>query len=445
MTFGWTAPFIPYLESNDSHITATKGQLKWLETGFLMGSFFGLPFTALLVDKIGRKKSLLLASAVILAAWTIIALANRIEYIIVARFLCGMSGNMAFVAAPMYVAEIADQKIRGFLASIISIYMLTGNLIVYCVGPFLPFYTPCAIGITVALIELIVFSTVHDSPTYLMSKNRIEAATKSMQYFKPKSDHEYELQILSEFLEDQKAQKGNIKDLFLEPSNIKCMLIMTVLNIGQHFGAYSVILMNMHKIIDRTGSMYMDSAYIAILFAALMLIAAIVASSQIDKFGRKVLLVVSCTLTGTCLLAISMYFHAQHLGYDVLLVSWIPIVSIMVYAVAFKMGIGLVPLVITSEIFPTNVKALGMTMADSMFIIGGIIAIQVYQALEHYGLYIPFYIFTFCSFFVVLFTIFYIPETKGKTLEEIQELLRGRERIKRKTQTLPTPIEISKV
>ncbi|CAH2016101.1 unnamed protein product [Acanthoscelides obtectus] len=151
---------------------------------------------------------------------------------------------------------------------------------------------------------------------------------------------------------------------------------MTVLNAGQHLCAYSVILMNLHLILEAAGSIYMDSSIAAILFAALMLLAAAFASSQIDKYGRKALLIFSSVLTGVCLVAIAIYFHLKIIGVDVLAVSWIPIASVMVYAAVFKIGVGLVPIVITAEIFPTNLKTIGMTMSDAMFIIGGIVAIH---------------------------------------------------------------------
>lgn len=140
------------------------------------------------------------------------------------------------------------------------------------------------------------------------------------------------------------------------------------------------LLMNMHTLIERAGTKYIASAYTAIVFSALLPSAAIAVSSQIDRFGWKVWLTISCTLTGICLLTISVYFHF-YLGLDVLRVSWIPIVAIMVYT-------------------------------DSVFIVGGIISIIVYQMLEPYGLYIPFYVFTFCSFVVIMFTICFVPETK---------------------------------
>lgn len=129
MQYGWTSPTIPILLSEDTPWEVTPIQAEWLESILMIGACCGLPATMYLVDKVGRKKSLLISMLTTLLAWVIMAVAPRIEYVFVARFCAGMAGDMAFVAAPMYIAEVADQKIRGFLSSLIYVMMLTGKWI----------------------------------------------------------------------------------------------------------------------------------------------------------------------------------------------------------------------------------------------------------------------------------------------------------------------------
>ncbi|KAG5895870.1 hypothetical protein JTB14_012254 [Gonioctena quinquepunctata] len=426
MTYGWTAPYIPYLISEDSHIPTSKHVAEWLETALLCGALLGLPLTIYSVDRFGRKKSILFAALTILLAWTFIGFGNRIEYIFVGRFLSGMAGDMSFVAAPMYMAEIADQKIRGFLSGVIYIMVHLGTLIVYCTGPFAPFFVTPLIGVAVVLLQISIFSFMPETAYFLMYKNRTEDAKKSLEYFKPYSDIEKEMSEISEALERQKADKGRFQDLLLVKSNRKAIVIMTVLNTGQHLCGYTVILMNLHIILEAAGSIYMESSHAAILFAGIMLISTLFSSMRVDRYGRKVLLIISSIVSGLCLLTLAIYFHLQSAKINVLSVSWLPIVSVMVYATFFKIGVGLVPIIVTAEIFPTNMKAIGMTVADAMFIAGGLIAIQIYQTLAGpLGMYVPFYFFGVWAFFVAIFTHFFIPETKGRTLEEIQSILKG--------------------
>ncbi|KAJ8972653.1 hypothetical protein NQ317_015373 [Molorchus minor] len=376
-------------------------------------------------ERIGRKKSLLLASLVVLIAWIAIALGDNIIYLFIARFGCGMAGNMAFVAAPMYLAEIADQKIRGFLSSIIFLMMLFGCLVVYCVGPFLPYYVPSVIGAAIAITELSIFSFMPESPYYLLYKNKPEEAKKSLAYFRSNRGVEKEIKEISDAIERQKTEKGRLQDLFAIKSNRKAIIIMTALNGGQNFCAIVIVMMNLHIILAEAGSIYMEDAYAGIVFAVIMLLSASIAAFQLDKYGRKMLLVTSAVLTGFCLFIIAIYFHLKYVGYDMLPISWIPIVAVMIYAASYKMGVGIVPIVITAEVFPAKMKSIGMTISDAMFVVWGIVSLQMYQWLVYYGLHVPFYLFAGCSIFLGVFTWLYIPETKGKTLEEIQFILKG--------------------
>ncbi|XP_023023948.1 facilitated trehalose transporter Tret1 isoform X2 [Leptinotarsa decemlineata] len=425
MSYGWTAPVIPYLIGQKSHIVTTKYEAEWLESCLMIGSFMGLPFTIYFVDKIGRKKSLLVAALISLLSWLMILLANKMWHMFIARFLFGVTANTSFVAAPIYIAEIADHNIRGFLSSVIYLSMLVGLLLVYSIGPFCSFYIPPAIGITVLAIELITFPFVPESPYYLLFKGDKENGQKSLHFFRPNKDITNELEDITKAVERQKNETARIQDLILVKSNRKAITIMAVLDAGQHFCAISVILMNLHLILDAAGSIYVDSSIAAVIFAVIMLVVACVASLQVDRYGRKALIIGSTILTGVFLLTLAVYFHLKLIGYNLENVSWIPIVVIMFYAASFKLGIGIVPVILTAELFSTKMKALGMTIADLMYVFGAIISLQLYQWLSNsYGMHIPFYLFGSSSFFVTFFTIWYIPETKGKTLEEIQFILK---------------------
>lgn len=426
MQYAWTAPVIPILLGPDSPVEATESQTEWLETLLMLGSFTGLSVTIFFVNRIGRKKSLLLSSFVTLIVWIVTAVAPRIEYIFVARAFAGSAGNMAFVAAPMYIAEIADQKIRGFLSSIVYLMMLVGVVLIYSVGPFVPIYAHCIIGGALVLVELIVFPFMPESPYYLLQKNQPEKAKESLQWLRPNQNIEKELEEIKAAIERQVTERGRPQDLIMVPSNRKAILIMGMLNWAQHFSSVSVLFMNMHVILEAAGSIYIDSSTAAIIFSVIMLIAASSASLTIDRFGRKTLLTLSSVLTGLCLLMMAIYFTLKNREYEVASVSWIPILSVMLYACVFKLGLGMVPIVLTAELFPAKMKAMGMTVADGMYVISSLLSLLIYQKLkDDYGMEFPFYIFSVSCFLAAICTVLFIPETKGKTLEEIQFILKG--------------------
>ncbi|RZC38443.1 Sugar tr and/or MFS 1 domain containing protein [Asbolus verrucosus] len=349
MHYGWTAPIIPILQSKNSPIKISKSDENWLETTYLIGGIAGLPITIFLVDRIGRKNSTIAASCTSLLSWILIALAPNVAYLYVARFLSGLAGDVAFVATPMYIAEIADQKIRGLLASLIYLMMLAGILLIYSIAPFTPFYVPSVVGGLLLIGQLASFPFMPKSPYYLLMKKKDDAARKCLNKLRTTENNKQELEAMSRAVERQKKEKGRPRDLLIVNSNRKAIIVMTVLNGAQHFCGISVIT-----------------------------------------------------------------------------VSWIPVTCVMIYATVFKIGLGIVPIVISAELFPNKVKAMGMTVADAMYLIFGLLSIELYKNLsDSYGYHVPFYIFAVLSFMTTVFCVLVVPETKGKTLEEIQFLLKG--------------------
>lgn len=426
MQYGWTAPIIPILLSDDSPVPITEDDEVWLETVYMFGGIAGLPATIYLVDKIGRKRSILLSSVTSLISWILIATASKVEVLYVARFMTGVAGDVAFVSTPMYIAEIAEQKIRGFLAGLIYIMMLVGTLIIYAVAPFVEVYVSSIVGAAFLAFQLCTFTFMPESPYYHLVKGRKEAAENSLKKLRGKCDLDRELREITRTVERQNSEKGRPQDLIMVPSNRKALLIMVVLNIANHFSSISVMLMNMHSILQEAGSVYIDSTYAAIIFAAIMLIAATTAVSVVDKAGRKILLTTSSVLTGTSLAVLATYFALKNSGMDTDSFSWLPIVSVMVYAAVFKYGLGVVPIILLGELFPTSVKAMGMTISDCTYVVFGTISVYLYKALASaYGIHVPFYLFAGSCLFTALFCYFVIPETKGRTLDEIQYILKG--------------------
>ncbi|ENN83595.1 hypothetical protein YQE_00050, partial [Dendroctonus ponderosae] len=399
MQYGWTAPVAPRLLSRDSPVQVTGAQAEWLETVLMLGACCGLPLTMLLVDKIGRKASLI--GTATLLAWLMMALAPNIELMFVARFLAGVAGDTAFVAAPMYIAEVADQKIRGFLSSIIYLMMLMGVLLVYCVTPFVPLWVPCVIGMVFNGATLLTFPFMPDSPYYLLYTDRPEAAQRALQRLRPADDVDHELAQIAAAIKRQKGEKGRPQDILLVKSNRTALLIMVWLNASQHMSSISVMLMNLHSILDEAGGRYIGSSTAAILFSLLMLGAALSASALIDNFGRRALLVTSGVCAGLSLGVVAAYFHAKHAGIDVANQSWLVPAAVLFYAAAFKFGIGLVPIVLTAELFPARMKALGMTLSDAFYVGFSVISLQIYHQLrKRLGIHVPFYIFAcwcFCT------------------------------------------------
>ncbi|KAK5645067.1 hypothetical protein RI129_006367 [Pyrocoelia pectoralis] len=425
MQYGWSSPIVPILESPSSPVKITNSDIVWIENTFMLGGLAGIPLTIYLLDKLGRKNSMLISAVENLIAWLLLIFASSSEVILIARFLTGIAGDCNFVATPMYIAEIADKKIRGRLGSLIFIMMLLGILLIYAIGPFISISASSGVGAAVLITQLLTFSFMPESPYYLLVKNRKVEARKALQILRASEDVDDELEEIAQSVEKENESRGRPFELFTVKSNRKAVIIMLVLNFAQHFSGVSVILMNLHMILKDAATIIPPSI-IAIIFSVLMLVACALSALLIDSLGRKILLYSSCFTTGVSLLMLASYFACKNNGINVDSYNWVPVVTIISYAITFKCGLGLIPIVLTAELFPTNVKALGCTVSDAMYIIASVSSIYMFHFLQtRYGMHIPFFIFGCSCLLSGVFTIFYIPETKGKTLDEIQKLLKG--------------------
>lgn len=426
MHYGWSAPIIPILESPGTPVNVTHTDITLIEISNMIGGFCGLPFTIFFVDSIGRKYSIMISITVGVICWIMLASAKSVAVICSARFLSGVIGNVAFVSTPMYIAEVSEETVRGFLSGMTYLGMLLGLVTAYVTVPFMEVWQSSMVGIAILVVQFCTFTFMPESPYFFLMKNKKDKALKSLRWLRNTDDVEDELDEIAVAVARQQSEKGRPQDLLLVPSNRKGMIIMSVLNGAQHFTGISVILMNLHSIFLAAEFDFLDERLAAVIFSVLMFIAATTAVSFVDRSGRKILLIVSSFLTGICLLAIAVYFSMKNAGHDTKEYSWIPVAATMAYAVVFKSGLGIVPIILTGELFPTSVKAMGMTFADAMYVIFSILSVYMYQALgKACGLQAPFYVFSAVTLLTAAFSYYYVPETKGKTLEEIQLMLKG--------------------
>jgi len=178
----------------------------------------------------------------------------------------------------------------------------------------------------------------------------------------------------------------------------------------------------------------LEGKYLTMILGAVQVISTIVCMSITDCSGRKSLLIISAIGSACSTAMVATYFNLRHNYVDTSNLKWLPAVGVIMYVIMFSVGLSALPSTMTGELFPMNVKALGSMIST---IIAGIISFGVtnlYLVIaDNLGIHVSFWIFTGCSLAGALFTLIYVPETKGKTLEQIQEELQGPSGVKIKS------------
>lgn len=421
MHYGWPSPSLPKMEES---INDEEGS--WMAVMPLLGGVCGSLCGAAIVDVIGRKRTLLIGTIPAFVAWILVAYAKSLIILIVARLLAGISDGLIFTALPIYLGEISDPKIRGSLGSSVSVTWIFGIMLINAIGSYLGITLTALISSSLPVLCLVTFIWMPESPYFLLMKGNESEAQRSLRIFNGKDDVERDLAAMSQEVKEHNATNGRWLDLFLVPSNRKALYVMMGTRGFQQLAGVSAITFYAYSIFDTAGDLVSPSVA-SIIFFVIQVTMCLVCCLIVDRIGRRPLLIISITGSGIALLIKAIYFLIKdETDINVDDYSLIPIISMIAFIVIFSIGMQSIPILLLGELFPTDIKAFAVCFADIYF---GVVATTVSKFFQltkdNYGLYVPFFAFSAFCFIGLLFTIYMVPETNGKTLEEIQQHFRG--------------------
>lgn len=343
-----------------------------------------------------------------------------------ARFIAGLSEGAVFIVIPMYIGEVSEPKIRGVLGSSVSVSFISGILFIDCIGPYYSIAISAFVCILFPVLLLTIFIWMPETPYYLIMKGRIPEAKKSLQFLRGMDNVDTELNRLTGDVERQLSEPGSMKDLFTIKSNLKALAIMIGLRTTQQFSGVSAFGLNTHTIFMQAGG-NISANMSVIIYTVTQILLTFGGSFFIDKFGRKPILLLSC-LGSTFVLAITaIYFYLKEMtDYDISSINWLPLAGMLTYVCLFSVGLGTVPNLMLGELFSASVKGKALFILNIYYAILISTISKFYQAMaDNFGMYVPFTVFAFCCLLGSLFSHTCVPETKGKSLEEIQQHLKG--------------------
>ncbi|CAH0564577.1 unnamed protein product [Brassicogethes aeneus] len=433
-SISWTSPVIPKLEGfmGAEHnplgkpITKLEGSLiaGILSLGCAIGPFISGP----LAGKYGRKITLLCIAAIVGISFITLAFATNVYVYYVARFLKGLGVGSTYQIIPIYSGEVAENTNRGRVGCLFVANISAGLLSSYLVGPYLSVRLFCIFHTTPIVIFLIFYKFIPESPIYLASKGDKVEAKASLMRLRRYSASGVKDELIDIFLAcaESNSNKGGFKEIFRYPPLQKAFLICLLLLTLQQFTGIAFVVGFLQTICDVAGGSVSPSIS-AIIIGVLKTFASLFTSTVIDKFGRKLLAMISALATGIFITILGIFFFLLQNKYDVSNITWLPIVTLISYIISFNLGMAPVPFVIVGEIFPSHVKSAASTVLISIKFLTSFIITFLCPVLSSLLGMAP----TFCMFgvFCVIGTVliyFIVPETKGKSLAEIQDILKHR-------------------
>ncbi|XP_018328900.1 facilitated trehalose transporter Tret1-like [Agrilus planipennis] len=432
LQFGWPSQAIPKILSDEFPGNITKDEASYILLIGPLSYLVAAPLFAFLGDIIGRKKSLLLLAVPQVIAWILIAHARTAVIFYVARLIASASEGGLYAIYPMYIGEISEPKIRGILGSSLSVSILVGQLIMTAYGSYTSLTVSAYIACVFPVLFLVLFVWMPESPYYLLMRERRDDAEKSLRKLRRMENVDSELERLTADVQRQMSEATTIKELFKVESNRKALRIMFWLRHFQQWCGIAPIAFYSQMIFKEGGDFLSPKVSSLIVFLT-QTVFTFGTSLVIDKLGRRPLFIVSSIFTSLILYILAVYFLVKGSNYDVSNFTWVPIVGMNLFMAFMSIGIGIAPNLMLSEMFSASIKAKALSICSIYFAICLSITPQVYHLLEtHLDICAPFFLFATSTLIGAMYAYVWMPETKGKTLEEIQQHLKGRDR-KRKT------------
>nr|XP_023013384.1 facilitated trehalose transporter Tret1-like [Leptinotarsa decemlineata] len=427
INLGWTSPYLPKITSITSTIPTTSAQGSWCAIAPLLGSPFGALIAVYLADKIGRKFTTLLMAPIVFICFIFISIADSIWVITALRFIIGATEGGSYTALPMYIGEISNPEIRGFLTATIAIFAITGTLLINIIGSMMDIFTSSLVCAMIPVIHFAAFVLMPESPYYYIKKHNMKDARRSLEILRGTSNVDNEMNSLRIAVSRQeRSEKSGVLDLFTVPNIRKATYIFLILCLTNKFSGKNPCMFYTETIFKETGS-NINPTLSVVVYCTVELIA--VASATffiVDRFGKRKLMITSTAGCALSVFMLSLHFYLKdfHVGI-VDKLNWLPITALTSYNIFFSIGLAFGPVTVLSELFPTNIKAKALGIADTFSVLMGALVSKIFQiALDEFEtMFVPFFFFSMCSCVGLIFVIKYVPETKGKTLEEIQQYL----------------------
>jgi len=401
------------------HFQLTPAQVGFSMTSAIIACFFSPTMGGWLADRFGRRKTLIAAAGIFAISAVGTALPRTITEFNLFRILGGCGVGTACIVSPMYIAEIAPASVRGRLVLITQLSNVVGALMSYVVTYSLSFsgnwrlmFASTAVP---ALIFLVALIFVPESPRWLVQVGRVEQALTALRRIATEEEAQSEVQAVRESLS---VLKPTLRNLLTRGIRIALIIALTIAVLTQ-FDGVTILLFYAPTIMQKAGfSQASKAIFVSLVLGGWNLLCTLLAIWLVDRVGRKPLLLVGSAGMAVGLVAMGIFFQ---LGLSGLIVP-----LTMMFAVAFY-AVSLAPVswLLMAELFPNQVRAIGMAVASTGLWIADFIASFSFPIMNAYferrfgssaGV---FWVFAAVCTGTFVFCWKMIPETKGKTLEEI--------------------------
>lgn len=429
MVFGYSATLLPELHSSSSEIQITADTGSWIASLCLLPMSVGCLLGGISVEKFGRKKAHIILSVPLLLGWILINFAFNLQMLLLGRILGGLSVGLMGPACSVYLSEMSEPKYRGLFLGTPSMALSIGILVIHVVGTFLPWRTTALFACSCPILCYVLMSIVPESPSWLLAKGRFDEAAKAFKWLRGCSNEaEQEFRIMIDKQKKTQAGEGDplpfwvqfklniTKPEFYKPFGIIfiCFLVM------QMSGPNTMAFYSVNVMRETLGSginEYVAMIIIDLLRAFMSVVACILL--KISK--RRFLAIFSGAGTVLSLFSLSGYLLLAKMYPEVTGFAFLSLLFLISYIIFISIGIFPLPWCVNGELLPLAMRGFGSSINTAFNFIWCFIVIKTAPSMfESIGMEGTFFFYGLVCLTGTILLFFILPETKNKTLHEIE-------------------------
>lgn len=398
----------------------------------IFGCIPGAMFSGFLSDRFGRRKVLFVCAFLYAISGLLSAVPNTFTQFLAARFISGLGIGASSMICPVYIAEMAPASWRGRLGSLFQFGIVSGIFITLFINARIQGAGDDAWNATTgwrlmlgaeivpAIFLLAVLFFVPESPRWLAEAGRETEARRILEGMGGAAHADAELGAVRATKSDE--GEGSFTELFFQARYRRPLIIAVLLMAVSQFSGINAIMYYSTKILTTAGVGVKDSFAASALIGLINLFFTFVAMALVDKAGRRPLLLVGLAAQVIALGSVGWMFHVGTHGTGLL-------VAILAFIAAFAMALGPIPWILCSEIFPTRVRGRAMSVSTFVIWVSCYVVAQTFPMLNdspNIGPAVTFWLYAACSLAGFIFVVALVPETKGRSLEQIEARLSSR-------------------
>ena len=413
-TSAWSSPAIASLQAEGSSIPISDTEASWVGSLMPLAALVGGLTGGTALDKFGRKMTILSTSVPFIAAGLMVTFSSSVYVIYAGRAVAGFCIGVMSLSLPVYLAETIHPEVRGRLGMLPTTLGNMGVLICYICGAWMDWSQLSLVSAVLPIPFLAMMCPIPESPTFLISKQKNAKALRSLELLRGQN-----IETSDEFLRLKSAENENQKSrpngFPLSRSDLHPLSLCLGLMMFQQLSGINAVMFYSVSIFVDSGS---ASPHIStIILGVVNIFATIMSNLLIDRLGRKVLLYISSVGMMISLGVLGAHYHSQAVS------PLTPLVALVLYIISFSFGFGPIPWLLMGELLPSRSRGTCAAITTGTNWAATFIVTKTFLDLKNLvGAATVFWLYGLICGMALLFIMVAVPETRGKSLEEIERL-----------------------